>query len=100
MKSIDQRLHEFRGKKWVDGFEFVGGTTIKNPSYTTQIEPYWELLQELKKHEKWDEFKEWMLSEQEKRYKASLLHHEDCVFDQLLDQKRGCEAIANFFCKE
>ena len=63
MKSIDQRIHEFRGKCWhefipkqdeiLDEYtrcrkcEVMLKYAPDNLSYTTQIEPYWELLQEV-----------------------------------------------------
>lgn len=61
---------------------------------------YMELVRYAMKHEKWRAFKEWLLSEQEKRMNDNLLHVEDAVFDQMFSRELGTKAIYEFFSKE
>ena len=79
------------------GIEQVGNANF-HP--TLDDRDYLELVRYAMKHEKWRAFKEWLLSEQEKRMNDNLLHVEDAVFDQMFDRERGTKAIYEFFSKE
>lgn len=70
-------------------------TSIYNPKYCTSWEDYGRLLEKVKKHKEWDDFK--------MRYveRLELLQDElDIMFDFvdiITDKRKGCEAIAEYF---
>ena len=108
MKSLDQRIHEWRGKCWHEGvrkpfhqhFECGKcGELYREGSlkYTTDPLAYWELLQEVKRHEKFMAFKR-KVAGWDSEYMQ--YNEVDDMIDILLDQKKGCEAIASFFIGE
>jgi hypothetical protein len=121
-EEVDKRCAELMGKCWHElqqarlcgpypdfycakckkylGYDYYGGKHTFNPSPTTSDSDYMILVRYAMKHEKWRAFKEWLLSEQEKRMNDNLLHVEDAVFDQMFDRELGTKAIYEFFSKE
>lgn len=104
MKSLDQRLHELRGLCWHEvKFDYLGNASchkclkhghindfFATPHYTDPSDrnPYWELLQDRKKHKLWNEFMAEIMetAQSEDKYTA----------DIVLDQQKCCEAIDAF----
>ena len=101
-EELDKLIHEkIMGKCWHEG-ENVGWCSKckerwmkayqKNPSYTTSWADYGKLLEKIRNSTKWSSFK----------YGSEELCRQDMseFVDKLVDPRRGCEAIASYFCKE
>ena len=107
-KTLDEILHEFRGKCWhvkeIDiphmtfrcrkcGIELLGGYE-HNPSYSTDSEDYWKLLQEVKTYPRWDDFVAYLGDyDQNDGWQSPRF-----MMDTIIDTRAGSEAIAKFFC--